>query len=169
MNEIISKILKILNKPKIALLIIFLFILGFYLGEGLTGGFDKNFITFGPTQEKNGEYTTFMGIKVKSWKHVSIIYVIIFLSCLLSIYYNNVLDINLESFAFDHSVKKVPYTKVWTYLILLLDPLIQIILYIIRFYATFTLQLQYLVPQILATYLIEVPYILKWLSAKTFI
>lgn len=62
MNEIISKLLNVLNKPKIALLIVFLFILGFYLGEGLTGGFDTNFITFGPTQDKNGEYTKFMGI-----------------------------------------------------------------------------------------------------------
>jgi len=169
MNNIISKFLNLINNPKFALIIILLFILIFFLSEGFTGGFDPAFYTFGPTQDTNGNYISFMGIQVKKWKHVIIIYLITFISVLLSIYYNNVLDIKVGAYVFNHAVKHIPFNKVWSYVVLLLDPLIQIILFIIRFYATATLQIQYIIPQILATYIGEVPFILNWLVGKTFI
>jgi hypothetical protein len=169
MNNKISKFLNLINNPKFALIIILLFIIIFFLSEGFTGGFDPAFYTFGPTKDVNGNYISFMGIEVKEWKHVIIIYLITFISVLLSIYYNNVLNIKIEAYVFNHAVKHIPFNKIWTYLMLLTDPLIQIILFIIRFYATATLQIQYIIPQIIATYIGEVPFILNWLVGKTFI
>ena len=50
---------------------------------------------------------------------------------------------------------------------MLLDPLFNTLLYIITFYATATFQIQYLLPQLLGTYIINIPYILLWFSNKS--
>lgn len=65
-----------------------------------------------------------MGIKLESWNLVGIVYVIIFISTLLQSYYFNVVGINISSYVFNAAVKKVPFSKLWTYLILLINPFI---------------------------------------------
>ena len=51
----------------------------------------------------------------------------------------------------------------------IIDPIIQIILYIIRFYATATFQIQYIIPQFIGSYITDLPFTLKWLNGKKFI
>jgi hypothetical protein len=135
----------------------------------LTTGFGNNFLSFGPTNDELGNPTEFMGIKLNSWNLVGIVYVLIFFTSVLSTYYQNVVGLNIHSFVFNPAVTEIPYSKFWTYLILLVDPLINIILYVIKFYATATLQIQYILPQFLASYITDLPFVIKWLKGKTFV
>jgi hypothetical protein len=118
--SIILKIYKFFNNPRTALLIMLCFFLVYYLSIGLTIGFGNNFLKFGPTKDKDGEYLQFMGIKMNTWKLVIIVYVIIFISTILQSYYKNVVSQNIHSYVWNTAVQIVPYSKFWTYLVLLL-------------------------------------------------
>lgn len=164
-----KKIINFFTNPMVAVIIMFLFLLTFFLAQGLTTGLGYNFLSFGPTKDEKGRYTVFMGITLKAWKDVVLAYFIIFISTFFQIYYNNTVSNNLQSYAFNPAVKIIPFSKFWTYFVLLVDPLISIMLYVIRFHATATLQLQYIIPQILGSILINLPFILNWLCCKKFI
>ena len=165
-----TKIFEFFNNPKIALLIMLIFLFAFFLTQGLTTGFDNNFLTFGPTKdEQTGEPVMFMGIQLDTWNNVGIVYVITFISTVLQSYYNNAIGGNLHSYVFNPAIDTVPYSKFWTYLVYMIDPLISIILYIIQFYATATFQLQYIIPQFIGNYITDLPFTLKWLNGKKFI
>lgn len=165
-----TKIFKFFNNPKTALLIILIFLITFFLTQGLTTGFGNNFLTFGPTKDdKTGEHTLFMGIKLDSWNIVGLVYVIIFISTVLRSYYGNVVGTNIHAFVWNAAIELVPFSKFWTYLVLLIDPIIETILYIIQFYATATFQIQYIIPQFIGSYITDLPFTLKWLSGKKFI
>ena len=168
-KNVFTKVFDFFNNPRNALIIIVLFFIIFFLSQGLTTGFANNFLSFGPTNDELGNPTQFMGIKLDSWNLVGMVYILIFFTSVLSTYYQNVVGLNIHSFVFNPAVTEIPYSKFWTYLILLVDPLINIILYVIRFYATATLQIQYILPQFLASYITDLPFVLKWLKGKTFV
>ena len=166
----LTKMFDFFNNPKIALLIMLIFLIAFFLTQGLTTGFGNNFLSFGPTKdEQTGEPTMFMGIKLNSWTSVCVVYLIIFISTILQSYYGNAVGGNIHAYVYNPAVELVPYSKFWTYLVLLINPLITIILYIIQFYATATFQIQYIIPQFLASYIADLPFVLKWLKRKTFV
>ena len=165
-----TKMFDFFNNPKIALLIMLIFLFAFFLAQGLTTGFGNNFLTFGPTKdEQTGEPTMFMGIQLDTWNNVGLVYVIIFISTVLQSYYNNSVGGNLNAYVFNPAIDTVPYSKFWTYIVYMSDPLISIILYIIQFYATATFQLQYIIPQFIGNYITDLPFTLKWLNGKKFI
>jgi hypothetical protein len=165
----LSNVLDYLNNPKTATLLVLIFLLVFFLSEGFTTGFGDNFLTFGPTIDEDGEPTTFMGIKLSSWKHVIIIYTIVFLSTVLQSYYTNVIETNLHAYVWNPAVTIVSFSKFWSYLVLLIDPIVIMALYVITFYATATFQLQYIIPQFLGSYIVDLPFTIKWLNSKKFI
>ena len=167
---IFTKIFNFLNNPNTALFIILIFLSTYLLFQGLTTGFGNNFLTFGPTKnEKTGEPTMFMGIKLNTWTNVNIVYAIIFISTILKSYYGNVVRTNLHSFVWNAAIELVPFPKFWTYLIFLIDPFINTSLYIISFFATATFQMQYIIPQFIGSYITDLPFTLKWLRGKKFI
>lgn len=165
----LQNILDFFNNPRTLLIIIFVFFLGFFLSEGLTFGFGNNFLSFGPTQETNGKPTMFIGIALDAWYKVGIAYVIIFLSSIIQSYYKWVFNNNIASFIINPSVSRVPYNKLWTYSAMLLNPLIQMILYVITFFATATFQIQYILPQLIANWIMGIPFTLMWLNKKKFV
>ena len=168
MKDFAKKLLRFLSQPSTALLTILFFLLGFFLSEGLYFGFGNNFVAFGPTNDTKGEPTKFMGISLKSWSDVSIAYVIIFISTLLQSYYGWIVSNNISSYVFNPTVKLIPYNKFWTYLILIINPIITTMLFVINFFATATLQMQFIIPQFLANYLANLPFTLSWLNKKKF-
>jgi hypothetical protein len=167
--SVFTKIYEFFNNPRTALFIMLIFFLVYYLSIGLTVGFGNNFLSFGPKKDKDGNYTHFMGIQLSSWKLVGVVYVIIFITTVLQSYYQNVVGQNIHGYVWNTAVQKVPYSKFWTYLVLLVDPFINILLSIIRFYATATFQIQYVIPQFIGSYITDLPFTLKWLSGKKFI
>lgn len=164
-----QKVLDFFNNPRTALIVILIFFLAFFLSEGLTVGFGNNFLSFGPTVDSDGEPTKFMGIELDSWNKVGLVYVIVFIACILNSYYGWVVGSNIHAYVWNPAVTEVPFNKFWTYLILIINPLIQIILYVITFFATATFQIQYIIPQFIANYLMDLPFTLMWLKGKKFI
>lgn len=168
-NKKSNKMEKFFNNPKTALLIILIFLITYFLSEGLTAGFGNNFLAFGPTIDENtGKPVAFMGINLDSWDDVCIVYVIILISTILQSYYSNVVYKTIYPYVYNPAVDVVPFQKFWTYLVLIIDPIIYITLRIILFYATATFQIQYILPQFLGSYIIDLPFTLQWLSGKKF-
>ena len=168
-NKKSNKMEQFFNNPKTALLIILIFLIAYFLSEGLTTGFGNNFLAFGPTIDENtGKPVAFMGINLNSWNDVGIVYVIILISTILQSYYSNVVYKTIYPYVYNPAVDIVPFPKFWTYLVLIIDPIIYITLRIILFYATATFQIQYILPQFLGSYIIDLPFTLQWLSGKKF-
>lgn len=169
MSGIFNKIIDFLYNPATALIILLVFITVFFLVKGLVEGFENNFTSFGPTNKKDGTPTTFMGIALTSWSRVSIVYIIVFIATLLKSYYSIVISRTFNPFINSFTKSYIPFKPIITYLVIALDPLIQTLLYIISFYATATLQIQYIIPQLLATYISGLPFTIKLLKMKTFV
>jgi hypothetical protein len=166
----LNKIMAFLNNPFIILIIIFSFTLAFFLSQSLTSGFGHNFLSFGPTNDINGNASLFIGIKLDSWKTVITAYLIIFITAVIDIYFNTsiiTLSNNIDYISLLNNV--IPISKMWTYILFIIRPLFLCLLYIIKFYATATLQIQYILPQLLGSYLINIPNVFNWLSGKKFI
>jgi hypothetical protein len=165
----INKLYNFFLQPQVALVIIIIFLLSYILYNAFTGGFNYDFLTFGPTKDKNGDWTHYMGMTLDSWQNVGIVYCLIFISSMLNFYYGSVVFSNIETYVFTTSKTAIPYSKLWTYIIFIINPLIKTITYVVQFFATATFQIQYIIPQLLARYIIELPYVLNWLKGKKFI
>ena len=164
-----ENLIHLLISPLTALFLIILFCIGFLIYDSLTGNIDNKFVTFGPINDEKGEPVTFLGTKLDNWKNVIIVYVLIFFSSIFNSYYANIIDHSLLSKITVTSIINMPYNKLLTYVITLIDPFIKTLLYIIEFYATATFQLQFILPQFLGAYITNLPFTLHLLKQKTFI
>ena len=150
----IGKIYKFLSNPVIAIAIILLFCLLFFIYNSY---YNKNnlFFKFGPTQNNYNEYEKFLGAYLDSWNKVIFAYVIVFFTTIITYYYSIIMNNNI-------SLKIIKYfnlNKNYYYIISILDPIIVSLLYIIKFNSFSILQIQYIIPQVLGLYLISLPYL----------
>ena len=167
-DSIFTTIFNFLNKPKVAIIIMLIGLIGFLIITDLTGGFSSNFVKFGPSLDDNGNYIKFIGIELNTWNRVIIVYLIIFLTCILQAYYANVIGQNLHAYVFVPGMT-IPFSKFWTYLVYIIDPIIVVLLGILRIYAATTFQIQYIIPQFIGSYIIDIPFIFKWLHGRKFV
>jgi len=79
-----------------------------------------------------------------------------------------VVDNHIHSYIWNKAIKKVPFSKMWTHIIVFLEPFFDEILAIIQFFTTMTMQLQFLVPQFIGHFIADVPFTLHTLSTKKF-
>jgi hypothetical protein len=156
----------LIGAPSLAVFIFIVFLVLFFVFLDVEGGFKNGFLQFGPGGKDDEHATYFMSIKVDTWTKTYILYAVTFLSGLLTSYYNMTLN---KGFMPLLEKDVVAYGKSETYFISLLDPLIMDILTIIEFFATITLQLQFILPTVIGSYIAKVPFILGTLSNKTFI
>jgi hypothetical protein len=91
-----------------------------------------------------------------------------FLSALMSNYYSYAMTNNLHSYIWNRAIAKVPFSKRWTYIVIFAEPLFYQILSIITFFTTLTLQLQFIIPQFLGGFIMEIPFALQRLREKEF-
>ena len=163
----ISNFFKILSSPKVAFLVfaiwicIFLIILG---GEGI---FTKRFLHFGPSDDPETQ-TEFLGSPVNTWEKVITLYVLGFLSVCFSKYYEDIFgswEINAVK---DEKQKTINMKKGTAYLLTILDPLLEQINKILEFFVLLTLQLQFIVPQLLGQLFVTIFSAKIFLSKKKF-
>jgi hypothetical protein len=154
--------IKWLMNPKIAVLIFVVFLISYIAFIDEEGGFSKNFLSFGPSQ------TRFLGIKMDSWPKVISVYCIGFLAAIMTTYYDTVVDNHIHSYIWNKAIKKVPFSKMWTHIIVFLEPFFDEILAIIQFFTTMTMQLQFLIPQFIGHFIADVPFTLQTLASKKF-
>jgi TctA family transporter len=167
MSGFFGAILDFFLSPKIALILFTLFLVGYITYIAEEGGFSKSFLHFGPGTDA-ANTTTFIGIRLDSWTKVGTLYAISFLSALMTSYYQTVMGDNLHSYIWNRALKSVPYSRTWTYIVVLVEPFFYQILSIIQFFTNLTLQLQFILPQFLGSMIAEVPFVLRRLGEKRF-
>jgi hypothetical protein len=130
---------KILTKPTVALttfttwVLIFVFILGFM------GAFSKKFMHFGPSTDPETA-AEFLGAHIDTWPKVIALYILGFLSSIMSSYYGTVFGAWMMNTVKDHKA--------------------------LELFLTLTLQLQFLIPQILGDIIATILVSRSFLSKK---
>jgi hypothetical protein len=163
----ISRSEKFLSSPKTILGISSLYLLmyvGFIVKEG---GFSTQFLHIGPGVDSSNT-ASFIGIKLDSWSKVLMMYFISFISAVMSNYYSYAMINNLHSYIWNRAIPKVPFSKRWTYIVILSEPLLMEVLTITTFFTTLTLQLQFIIPQFIGATLIEIPFTFQRLREKEY-
>ena len=161
--------LKFLKKtffePRIAFTIFILFIIGYLVFLDEEGAFKGNFLKFGPDED-----TKFLGMKMDTWTKVILVYIVGFLSSLLTTYYGTVMYDFIHSKIWNPAYKeKIGISKLWATIIVIIEPLLYWFLTIVQFFITLTVRLQFLIPQFIGTLIIDVPYSLMKVNEKKYI
>ena len=151
-------------EPRIAFGIFVVFIIIYLILLDVEGAFSENFLKFGP--DKN---TKFLGMKMDTWTKVILVYVVSFFSSILTSYYGTVMWDFIHSKVWNPAYKeKIGISKLWTTIIVVIDPLLYWVLTIIDFFITLTMRLQFLIPQFIGTSLIDIPYALMKINENKF-
>lgn len=156
-----------LSSPKIILGVSAVYLSLYILFIAKEGGFTSQFLHFGPgTDETNT--TTFIGIRLDTWQRVLLMYSVSFISAVMNTYYTYAMTNNLHSYIWNRAVPKVPFSKKWTYIVILAEPFILEVLQITQFFTTLTMQLQFIIPQFVGATLIEIPFTIQRLREKEY-
>jgi hypothetical protein len=156
-----------LANPKIILFLSMLFFISYISFICAEGGFSKQFLHFGPgTSDQNT--ALFLGLTLDTWPRVIVMYFAGFFSSLMQNYYSSAMQNNLYSYVWNRAIKEVPFSKRWTYVIIVLEPFFYQLLYIIGFFTSLTMQLQFIIPQFIGSFIIDVPFSLQRLADKKF-
>jgi len=160
-------IMDIFWNPYFIVVIFIVFLIIYFIYLDVEGSFANGFLHFGPGGD-NVNSTQFMGITLDSWSKVITLYFICFTTGFLSSHYDNVVSKEIINRVIDPYVTHVPYSQSGAYTVVLIDPLIMHSLKIIEFFATLTLQFQFILPVVVGSYLGDLPTIMSILSMKTY-
>lgn len=156
-----------LNSPKTIMFISTVFLAGYIAFIQVEGGFSSQFLHFGPGTNADNT-TSFIGIVLDTWSKTILMYFVSFLSSLMNTYYLYAMTNNLHSYIWNRAITHVPFSKKWTYIVILSEPLLMQILQITSFFTTLTLQLQFILPQFIGSAIVEIPFTIAMLRLKTF-
>ena len=149
-----------LSNPKTILGISLLFFTVYIIFIWEEGGFSQQFLHFGPgTSDENT--TQFLGIVLDTWPKVGLMYLAGFISSLMSTYYMYAMQNNLHSYIWNRAITEVPFSKRWTYVVIISEPFFYQILGIISFFTSLTLQVQFIIPQFIGSLIVEIPLRIK--------
>lgn len=117
--------------------------------------FDKtHFLRFGPSDD-----LMFFGMKIDTWNKVYVMIFVSFLSSFLIKYHTTVMSDFIGSKVWNPAFKdKMPLNKTATQLLLIMDPFIGFLLRILQFFVTMTMQLQFILPELIGGLLVTIPY-----------
>ena len=166
-NTRLKRIETFLSSPKTILGISSIYLIVYVSFIAKEGGFSTQFLHFGPGNNESNT-TSFIGIKLDTWEKVLIMYFISFISAVMNSYYLYAMTNNLHSYIWNRAVPKVPFSKRWTYIVILAEPLLMEVLTITSFFTTLTLQLQFIIPQFIGATLIEIPFTIQRLREKEY-
>ena len=130
--------------------------------------FSKKFMHFGPGTNPTNT-TTFMGINVDNWNKTISVYAISFFTTILYTYYQSSVVLYLHSYILNPSVKTVEYKKFHLTIFLIFEIFVLFVLNIVTIFTVMTTQLQFLVPSLIAYFIIRLPTNLLYLNKKIFI
>jgi len=156
-----------LSSPKTILGFSSVYLTGYMLFISIEGGFTSQFIHFGPGTTRENT-TSFLGIVLDTWQKVILMYFVSFLSSLMNTYYLYAMTNNLHSYIWNRAVPKVPFSKKWTYVVILAEPFIMQVLTITQFFTNLTMQLQFIIPQFIGSLIIEIPFTIQRLQEKEY-
>lgn len=161
--------IKYLFKPKVAFYSFLIFIILYIVFLYKEKAFDKKFLRFGPgdkdwdKDKENPDYdkkpTKYLNMEITKWSQVCLIYVVGFLSSFLTNYYQTVSNDFIHLKIFNPSYKEnIELSKLWTKIIVGIEPILYWILRTLNFFINLTLELQYIIPKFLGSVVIMIPY-----------
>jgi hypothetical protein len=156
-----------LSSPKTILMFSAIYLTGYITFIGREGGFTSQFLHFGPGTNASNT-TTFVGIVLDTWQKVILMYFVSFLSSIMNTYYLYAMTNNLHSYIWNRAVPKVPFSKRWTYIVILAEPFILQVLTVTQFFTNLTMQLQFIIPQFIGSMIIEIPFTIQRLREKEY-
>ena len=157
---------KIFTKPKIALATFTTWVAIFVIILGLMGAFSKNFMHFGPSTDPETS-TTFLGAPIDTWPKAILLYILGFFSAIISSYYDLVFGAwTINSIRNEKNKNITPISKKTAEIMLLISPVVANINYILELFLTLTLQLQFILPQLLGDIVASILVSLSFLSKK---
>jgi len=163
----IDKLADILSSPKTILGVSTVFLSGYIAFIAAEGGFTSQFLHFGPGTN-SANTTSFIGIVLDTWEKVILMYFVSFLSSVMNTYYLYAMTNNLHSYIWNRAVPIVPFSRKWTYIVILAEPFILQVLTITQFFTNLTMQLQFIIPQFIGSLIIEVPFSIQRLREKKY-
>ena len=146
---------KNLTTPEIAMGTFTTWVLIFVTILGFMGAFSKRFMHFGPSTDPETA-TEFLGAHIDTWPKVIELYALGFFSSIMNTYYRTVYDAWMMNQVKDVKTKHVTVKKPFAYIMITLDPIISNINNILELFLTLTLQLQFLIPQVLGDFVASV-------------
>lgn len=155
---------KLFFNPRIALIIFIVILVAYLVFLDKESAFQNKFLKFGPSPD-----TKFLNIKLDSWNKVISVYVIALLSALSTSYYTSVSSSYISGVLLNPAYKdKIGHSKFWSKLLVTIDPLMSWVMQLFQLFATLTLELQYMLPQLLGHLVILIPTNLQSLEEKRF-
>jgi hypothetical protein len=156
--------LKLFFDPRFALIIFIAILIGYLVFLDKENAFQNKFLRFGPSPD-----TKFLNIKLDSWNKVISVYAIALLSALSTAYYTSVSSSYISGVLLNPAYKdKISQSKFWSKLLVTIDPLMSWVMELFQLFATLTLELQYMLPQLLGHLVILIPTNLQSLEEKRF-
>lgn len=147
-----------------AFVIFLIFIISYLVLLDEEGAFKKKFLNFGSSED-----SVFLGMKLDTWQKVILVYLIGFVSSLLTSYYGTVSYDFIHSYIWNPAyTKKIKMKKWWVFLIVSIEPILYWILTILNFFINMTMELQYILPKFLGAIIIDIPYGIFKLNQKKF-
>jgi len=141
--------------PKVTFIIFSIFItiyMSFLFYEHAFDG--DHFLKLGPSDD-----LAFIGMKINTWKKVYAMYAIGFFSTLLIAYHQTVMYDFIHSKIWNQAYEeKIELSKTFTIMLMSFEPFFYFLLRIMQFYVTMTMQLQFLIPELIAQCLVDIPY-----------
>lgn len=151
-------------EPKFALIVFLAILIGYIVFLDKENAFQKKFLRFGPSPD-----TKFLNIKLDTWDKVIVVYFIGLLSAASTSYYTSVTSAYVSGVLLNPAYKdKIDHSKYWSKILVILDPIISWIMQLFQLFATLTLELQYMLPQLLGQLTVLIPTNLRTLSNKRF-
>ena len=149
------QIAKNLTTPHFAMATFTTWVLIFVTILGFMGAFSKRFMHFGPSNDPETA-TEFLGAHIDTWPKVIELYALGFFSAIMNTYYRTVYDAWMMNQVKDVKTKHISVKKSFAYIMITLDPIISNINSILELFLTLTLQLQFLIPQILGDFIASI-------------
>jgi hypothetical protein len=155
----------ILTSPIMALSSFTGWVFTFIIILGLMGAFNTKFLHIGPSTDPKTQ-AEFLGAPIDSWERVILLYILGFLSAAFSTYYHAVFGAWLTNSVKDPKQKKLGIKRNIATFLITIDPIVSSINRILEFFVTLTLQLQFLIPQLLGEIVATIFTSREYLSKK---
>ena len=131
------------------------------------GMFSQKFLHFGPGTDASNT-ATFMGVSITSWKKTISIYFVSFITTILLTYYNSAISVYIQSFIRNPAVTKLEHKKHHLTIFLVFEIFILFTLNVLSIFTIMTAQFQFILPSLLAYFLIRLPTNLSYLNTKIY-
>ena len=158
------KILDILFEPRFALIIFIAILVGYLIFLDKENAFQTKFLRFGPSPD-----TKFLNIKLDNWGKVIAVYFIGLISSLSTAYYTSVTSSYVSGVLLNPAYKdKIAHSKFWSKVLVTFDPIMSWVMQLFQLFATLTMELQYMPPQLFRHLAVFIPTNLYTIESKPF-